>query len=128
MRDRLGPTAIAARLATDPDRYPPPVDHRTGRTRPWTPGVVRGIVSNPAYLGYVVRGRTRRGRPQPDDRWIRSLDHSHPHLVEADLFWAARDKLHPALRPPDTDDSNADGSTDGSATRATDTAPDEAVA
>jgi hypothetical protein len=95
VRDGLGWTAIAARLAADAERYRPPVDHRSGESRLWTSAVVRGVVSNPAYLGYVVRGRTRRGRPQPEERWIWSLQRSHPPLVDEVVWWDARDKLHP---------------------------------
>lgn len=99
VRDGLGRAAIATRLAADADRYPPPMDHSTGEPRPWTSAVVSGIVSNPAYLGYVVRGRTRRGRPQPEERWIWSHRRSHPPLVDDVVWWAARDKLYPTLLP-----------------------------
>lgn len=109
VRDGLGRAAIAARLAADGDRYPLPVDHSTGELRLWTSVVVHGIVSNPAYLGYVVRGRTRRGRPQPEERWIWSQQRSHPPLVDEMMLWAARDKLLPA-GPSSRDAAAAGGS------------------
>jgi len=102
VHDGLSRAAIAARLAADVDRYPPPVDHGSGKPRLWTSVVVRGVLSNPAYLGYVVRGRTRRGRPQPEERWIWSLQRSHPPLVDDVVWWAARDKLCPPSRPAET--------------------------
>jgi len=113
VRDGLGRAAIAARLAADADRYRPPVDHGTGESRPWTSVVVRGIVSNPVYLGYVVRGRTSRGRPQSEERWIWSHRRSHPPLVDEVMWWAARDKLHPPSLPAaasSRDDAAANGS------------------
>lgn len=119
VRDELGRTAITARLAAHPDRFPPPRDHITGRPRSWTPGVVLTILSNPAYLGYVTRGRTRHGQPQPVHRWIWSDEPSHPTLVDPALWWTARDKLHPPLRPP-----NADNDIDSSQGTAAHTADD----
>lgn len=112
VRDGLGRTAVAARLAADADRYPLPVDHSTGEPRSWTSVVVYGILSHPAYLGYVVRGRTRCGRSQPENRWIWSQQRSHPPLVDDVVWWAARDKLCPASLPADAsspDDSAAGG-------------------
>lgn len=102
VHDGLGPTAIATRLAGDPVRFPPPLDHGTDQPRRWTPGVARGILNNPAYLGYVIRYRIRNGRAQVDDRWVCSIQPSHPALVDKNLWWAARDKLHPELRPTNT--------------------------
>jgi hypothetical protein len=100
VRDGLGHAAIAARLAADTDRYRPPA--RPAGTRAWPPARIRAILTNPAYLGYVVYGRTRQGRAQIEDRWIWSWQPSHPPLVEETLWWAARDKLYPQTRPTDT--------------------------
>lgn len=115
VREGLGRAAIAARLAADADRYRLPVDHSSGEPRPWTSAVVRGIVCNPAYLGYVVRGRTRRGRPQPEERWIWSLQRSHPPLVDEVMWWDARDKLLPAGASSRDDDAGSAGAPDGEA-------------
>jgi recombinase len=112
VRDGLGRAGIVARLAADAERYRPPVDHRTGELRAWTSAVVNGILNNPAYFGYVVRGRTRRGRPQPEERWIWSLSPSHPPLVDEVMWWEARDRLHPMSLPPSdsrTDDAAVGG-------------------
>lgn len=87
--EQLTPTEIAARLAAHPDRYPPPVDHTTGQLRPWTVGIVRGILTQPAYLGYVTTGRTSAGITQPMHRWTWSIAPSHPALINATRFRAA---------------------------------------
>lgn len=94
---RVPISAISARLAADPDRYPPPLDLRTDWPRHWTIYSVRTILTNPAYLGYVVWGRRRHGRLQPPKRWIWSDKPSHPPLVNPDLFWSAHNI---AGRPP----------------------------
>lgn len=48
--ERLTPTVITARLAADPDRYPPPIDHTTEQPQPWTVGIGRGILGQPALI------------------------------------------------------------------------------
>lgn len=88
--DGHGPSVIAARLAADPELYPPP--------RGWTAKVVRGLLTNPAYLGYVVHGRTRHGVPQPPRHWTWSLDQAHPALVGPAQFWSTYYRLHPGHR------------------------------
>lgn len=95
VRDGLGRAAIVARLAADVGRYRRPVDHCTGELRVWTSAVVNGILNNPAYVGYVVRGRTRRGRPQSEERWIWSLSPSHPPLIDEVMWWEARGQTAP---------------------------------
>lgn len=111
VRDGLGRAAIVARLAADAERYRQPVDHHTGELRAWTSAVVNGILNNPAYLGYVVRGRTRRRRPQPEGRWFWSAERSHPQLVDDVVWWHARDKLHPSSIP--AGESGNDATVDG---------------
>ncbi|HKS43731.1 MAG TPA: recombinase family protein [Amycolatopsis sp.] len=91
--DGHGPSAIAARLATDPDQYPPP--HVDGRSRSWTPRVARGVLTNPAYLGFVVHDRTADGRLLPPRNWIWSREHAHAALVDPETFWTAYARLHP---------------------------------
>ncbi|MFF5985956.1 recombinase family protein [Prauserella flavalba] len=94
---RMGISGIAARLAGDVDRYPAPLDQRTGRQRYWTVYTVRTILTNPAYLGYAVWRRRWHGRVQAREHWIWSDGPSHPALVDPDLFWTAYDL---ASRPP----------------------------
>lgn len=88
---RMGISAIAARLAADLDRFPPPLDPRTGQQRYWTIYSIRTILTNPAYLGYVVWRRRWRGQLQPRERWIWSDEPSHPALVDSEMFWTAHD-------------------------------------
>jgi hypothetical protein len=90
-----GANAIATRLASDPDAYPRPVDHATGRTRPWTTAQVETILASPAYLGHAVRGRTRHGRHVHPQWWTWSTHPSHPDLVQPDMFWATYRAAHP---------------------------------
>lgn len=92
VHDRLSDTAIAVRLAAE--HRPPPIDHVTGRVRAWSPAAVRTILTNPAYLGYVVCRRSHRGRPQPPERWLWSPAPAHPALIEVDLFWASHHRHH----------------------------------
>ncbi|MCE7007067.1 recombinase family protein [Kibdelosporangium philippinense] len=87
--------AIAARLVTEPDRFPLPMDHVSGQPRQWSPAIVRTILINPAYLGYVVRHRTQGGRPCRPGTWVWSIEPSHPALIDAPTFWAAYDRTFP---------------------------------
>lgn len=93
---RLPLAAIAALLTTDPERYPRPVDHTTGRTRPWTQSIVTGILRCPDYTGYVVRGRTHHGTEQPIANWTWSIGPSHPPLINATQFRAAYNRRQQA--------------------------------
>lgn len=88
-----GPSAITDRLATDPDRYPPPVV--SGRPRPWTPWITRGVLANPAYLGFVVHDRTAKGQLLPPSNWIWSREPAHAALVDPETFWTAYARFHP---------------------------------
>lgn len=90
--DRLPPEQIAHRLAAAPDRYPLPLNHTTGKPRAWTAAVVRGILTNPAYTGYVVRGRTRGGVRQAIRHWTWSIGPSHPALISAAQFRAVHNR------------------------------------
>lgn len=94
--ERLTPAAIAARLATDPDRYPAPIDHTTEQPRPWTRSIVTGILRCPDYTGYVVRGRTHHGTEQPVANWTWSIGPSHPPLINATQFRAAYNRRQQA--------------------------------
>lgn len=92
--DGHGPSAITARLATDPDRYPPPVGIE-GQARPWTLGITRRALSNPAYLGFVVHDRTADGTLLPPRNWNWSREPAHAALVDPETFWTAYARLHP---------------------------------
>lgn len=94
--ERLSPSAVAERLAADPARYPRPVDHASGRPRPWSRGVVSGILQNPAYTGFAVRGRTHHGTEQPVANWTWSIGPSHPPLITATQFRAAYNRRQQA--------------------------------
>lgn len=94
VHDRLSDTAIAVRLAAE--HRPAPINHVTGRIRAWSPAAVRTILTQPAYLGYVVRRRTHGGLPQQPDRWVWSQAPVHPALIDPDLFWAAYHRHQPS--------------------------------
>ncbi|WP_410660920.1 recombinase family protein [Amycolatopsis sp. lyj-112] len=85
-------------------KHPQPVDPVTGRARAWSPAVVRTILKNPVYLGYVVRDRTLRGVDQPPEYWTWSQQRCHRALVEPAVFWAAYNRRARWVSPtPDTD-------------------------
>ncbi|TWE27582.1 recombinase family protein [Prauserella muralis] len=84
--ERLSLTGIADRLNADPTRYPRPVHAATGHPRPWTPKIVRNILTNPVYIGRTVWGRTRAGRPVPAQQWIISGPRAHRALVDDRAF------------------------------------------
>ncbi|MFD8494852.1 recombinase family protein [Amycolatopsis sp. NPDC059657] len=86
LRDKVGERAIVRRLIDQ--ECPQPADPASGRSRAWSPAVVRGILNNPAYLGYVVRGRTLRGLDRPPECWTWSQQPCHRALVEPAMFWA----------------------------------------
>lgn len=99
LTDQLSVELIAQRLAADPGHYPLPLDHN-GRSRAWTTSIVRGVLDNPAYTGYTVRGRTRHGVRQPVDRWVWSVGPSHPALINATQFRAVRNRRSGARHRP----------------------------
>ena len=83
--DKLGIPAIAARLNTDPARYPAP-SPATG----WTQGNLAAMLANPKYTGYMVYGRhrTRNGHriPVPPDQWLWSPAPVHPAIIDRDTW------------------------------------------
>ncbi|HVQ94226.1 MAG TPA: recombinase family protein [Mycobacteriales bacterium] len=91
---QLTPARIVRHLTTHPDRHPAPLDPHSGQPRPWTPRIVRGVLTNPAYLGHTVRRRTSDGRAQPPQAWLWSDQPGHAPLVDTGLFWAAYLQLH----------------------------------
>jgi DNA invertase Pin-like site-specific DNA recombinase len=98
--ERLSYQAIADRLNTDPDRYPPPdpiLGEGRRRIGAWTYGSVREVLDNPKHTGYMVwnrrkNPRTQRGVPgrvNPPSQWVWSERPTHEPLVTRDLFEAA---------------------------------------
>ncbi|MGI9004932.1 MAG: recombinase family protein [Streptosporangiaceae bacterium] len=88
--DRLGCTTIAARLNTDPLKYPPP-----GRAGCWQVSVLARILANPKYTGHMAYGRTRtlagqRGRNVPPDQWLWSPEPAHPAIIARPMWDAAQ--------------------------------------
>lgn len=69
-------------------QHPQPVEPVSGRARAWSPAVVRTILTNPAYLGYVVRNRTQCGADRPPESWTWSRSQCHEALVGRDMFWS----------------------------------------
>ena len=98
--ERLSYRAIAQRLNTDPDRFPPPEPIRGRGRRPagqWTAGNVREVLDNPKHTGYMVWNRRKRsrskrgirGRINPPTQWVWSPRPTHEPLVTRELFEAA---------------------------------------
>lgn len=85
---------IAARLAADPDRYPPPIDPISGHTRPWTVHAVRRVLTQPAYVGKTAWGRNRRGVRLGPEHWTWSRATSHMPLISWHAFYAAYFQIH----------------------------------
>lgn len=86
--DHLTTSEIARRL--NAARYPRPLDPATGQPRPWTPRLIRTIITNPKYLGRQAWGRTHHGRPVPAQDWTWSTPNPHLTLVTAETFAAAQ--------------------------------------
>jgi hypothetical protein len=86
--DRLTTSEIARRL--NAARYPRPLDPATGQPRPWTPRLIRTVITNPKYLGRQAWGRTHHGRPVPAQNWTWSAPNPHLALVTAETFAAAQ--------------------------------------
>jgi site-specific DNA recombinase len=98
--ERLSYQAIADRLNTDLDRYPPPEPiPGKGRRRigAWTYGSVREVLDNPKHTGYMVWNRRKnprkargvKGRVNPPSVWVWSRQPTHEPLVTRELFEAA---------------------------------------
>src|SRR6266542_2143737 len=88
--ERLSYATIAARLNTDPGRYPPavPTDPRRAVGH-WTSSMVRTILANPKYTGYMVwnrRATKRGGKTNPVDEWVCSSAPTHPPIVTVEMF------------------------------------------
>jgi hypothetical protein len=83
IEQRLGYTAIAHRLNTDPHRYPPP-RRPTGAPAPgWTAQMVHRILDNPRYTGRQVTHQRGSGP------WSVSAP-AHPPLISDVEFWQAQ--------------------------------------
>lgn len=103
LHERLSERGIV-RLLNEKE-HPQPADPVTGQARAWTPGVVRSVLNNPVYLGYIVRGRTLRGVDRPPGCWTWSQQKCHRALVEPSVFWAvynSRFRWEPAHPDVDT--------------------------
>ncbi|KAA9159457.1 hypothetical protein FPZ12_020375 [Amycolatopsis acidicola] len=96
LHDKLGERAIVRHLVEQ--HHPQPLDPVSGRLSAWSPARVRTILNNPAYLGYVVRGRKVRGTEQPPERWTWSRQRSHEALVKPSVFWAVYNSRSPWVR------------------------------
>ncbi len=86
--DKLGDTEIAAKLNAKK------VD--TGRRRPWTPALVKGILTNEKYTGRVMfnRGSAKMSSPRTDnpvENWI-CIDDAFQAIVTPRLFKKAVDE------------------------------------
>ena len=91
--ERLGYDAIAARLNTDPDRFPVPEPTSAHRRRGvWSGSAVRDVLHNPKYTGYMVwnrRATKSGGRLNPPSAWVWSDNPTHEPLVDRATFEAA---------------------------------------
>lgn len=91
--ERLGYDAIAARLNTDPDRYPVPEPTSAHRRRGvWSGSAVRDVLYNPKYTGYMVwnrRATKSGGRVNPPSAWVWSDEPTHEPLIDRATFEAA---------------------------------------
>lgn len=95
--ERLSYRAIAARLNTDLDRYPPPqpVDPERAVGR-WTGSAVREILFNPKYTGHqcwnrrATKDKLHPGKNKPIEEWVVSAEPTHPSLISIDAFLAAQ--------------------------------------
>jgi len=94
---------VAGRLAAAPHRHPLPGDPASGQPWPWTPELIRRILTNPAYLGYSVWGRTHHRRRRPQAVWVWSTQQTHPALISSTIFWVVQDRqrldLHATAHP-----------------------------
>ena len=91
--ERLSWQAIANRLNTDLDRYPPPVPIGGVRSRgSWSALSVRSILANPKYTGHMVWNRRSReskfGSYNSPELWVWSPEPTHPAIVSLELFRA----------------------------------------
>lgn len=96
--EKLAYRAIADRLNSDLDRYPPPqpVDPERAVGR-WTGSAVREILFNPKYTGHMVwnrrstKDKLHPGKTNSREEWVVSDAPTHPAIISVDLFTAAQD-------------------------------------
>lgn len=86
--------------------------------RQWTPGAIRGVLSNPVYTGKLVHGRKKplsqeeqAGSGHPDRGEKITVHNSHEPVVGGELFdrvnrMLERGKRHDAGKRPPGDDEN----------------------
>ncbi|NIL39789.1 recombinase family protein [Salinispora arenicola] len=95
--EKLSYRAIAERLNTNLDRYPPPqpVDPARAVGR-WTGSAVREILVNPKYTGHMVwnrrstKDKLHPGKINPREQWVISAQPTHPGIVPIETFLAAQ--------------------------------------
>ncbi|MEU1808418.1 recombinase family protein [Micromonospora aurantiaca (nom. illeg.)] len=95
--EQLGYRAIADRLNTDLDRYPPPqpVDPERAVGR-WTGSAVREILCNLKYTGYMVwnrrstKDKLHPGKNNRREEWVVSEAPTHKAAISLDVFFAAQ--------------------------------------
>ncbi|WP_285687932.1 recombinase family protein [Actinoplanes sp. NBRC 103695] len=96
--EKLAYRAIAERLNTDLDRYPPPqpVDPERAVGR-WTGSAVREILFNPKYTGHMVwnrrstKDKLHPGKTNSREEWIVSDTPTHPAIISVELFSSAQE-------------------------------------
>lgn len=94
VNERLGYRAIADKLNTDTERFPPPQCNAPSRQRDsWGMSSVRGILLNPKYTGFMVWNRrarkTRGGRSNPVSEWVWSKEPTHEPIISRAMFEAS---------------------------------------
>jgi DNA invertase Pin-like site-specific DNA recombinase len=97
VNEKLSYRAIADRLNTDLDRYPPPqpVDPERAVGR-WTGSAVREILCNPKYTGHMAWNRRSTkhklhpGKTNPVEEWVVSAEQTHPALIDIEAFLGAQ--------------------------------------
>ncbi|MCK2239785.1 MULTISPECIES: recombinase family protein [unclassified Crossiella] len=108
VHERLGHTAILARLTADPHRYPAPTSPATGQPGTWAASTIRHILANPRYTGCQVHGRRVAGRAVPPQAWVRSAPDAHEPLVEEATFARAQHRA-PRRKAVGQDTAERDG-------------------
>ncbi len=64
----------------------------------WSPSSIRGILTNPVYLGHVVQGRYKKNpefphkKLRPEDEWI-IVKNKHTPIIDQDVFDFAKKRL-----------------------------------
>jgi excisionase family DNA binding protein len=111
---RIGSARQVVAVLRDEDQRLPrrPVGDRRVRWEPATYGSVHGLLTNPAYAGAFVFGRTsqkkqldqtgrvrRRTVDLPIEQWSVCLPEHHPGYVSWDDYLATRDRLRANVRP-----------------------------